>query len=151
GIGGGSSDAAATLQALRRLWGVSIGDQTLRELGARLGADVPACLYGRAAWVGGIGERLEPAATLPTAGILLANPRKQLPTAAVFAARRARVGDAGRFAPMPQDAAALAGMLRSRRNDLTAAAITLVPEIGAVLARLCSLSGVLLARMSGSG
>jgi 4-diphosphocytidyl-2-C-methyl-D-erythritol kinase len=151
GIGGGSSDAAATLRLLSRLWGVSLGDRTLFTLAARLGADVPACLYGRAVWVGGVGEQLEAAAALPPAGMLLANPRKQLPTAAVFAARRGPLGGAARFEPMPADADALARMLMPRRNDLTKAATALVPEIRAVLARLSRLPGALLARMSGSG
>src|SRR5438874_2545381 len=81
--------------------------------------DIPACIYGRAVWVGGVGERLEPAGVLPEAGILLANPRRALPTAPVFAARRGPFGDSGRFAPMPADAAGLARSLASRRNDLT--------------------------------
>jgi 4-diphosphocytidyl-2-C-methyl-D-erythritol kinase len=151
GIGGGSSDAAATLLALQRLWRVSLEDEALRALGTRLGADVPACLYGRAVWVGGIGERLEPAGPLPEAGILLVNPRTALPTAAVFAARRGPFGRVGRFAPMPSKASALAHALMPCRNDLTEAAIGLVPEIATVLARLGRLPGSLLARMSGSG
>ena len=151
GIGGGSSDAAAALRALIALWQLSIGEGALRDLGARLGADLPACLYGRAVWVGGIGERIEPAPDLPEAGILLANPRKELPTAAVFAARKGPFGQAGRFAPIPEDAIGLARALGSRRNDLTDAAIGLVPEIGAVLVRLARLPGALVARMSGSG
>jgi len=151
GIGGGSSDAAAALLALKRLWRISMDDGALGDLGIRLGADVPACLYGRAVWAGGIGERLEPAAALPEAGILLANPRTALPTAAVFAARLGPFGDAGRFAPMPSDASGLARAMAPRRNDLTEAAVALVPEIGAVLARLGRLPGCLLARMSGSG
>jgi 4-diphosphocytidyl-2-C-methyl-D-erythritol kinase len=151
GIGSGSSDAAAALLALRELWRVSMSDEALRELGAGLGADVPACLYGRAVWVGGIGECLEPAGTLPEAGILLANPRRPLPTAAVFAARRGLFGSGARFARMPSDAAGLADELARRRNDLTEAAIGLIPEIGTVLARLGALPGALLARMSGSG
>jgi 4-diphosphocytidyl-2-C-methyl-D-erythritol kinase len=151
GIGGGSSDAAATLRLLAALWQLSIGEEALAGLGARLGADLPVCLYGRAAWVGGIGEQIEPAPDLPEAGILLANPRRELPTAAVFAARTGPFYEAGRFAPMPSDAAGLARALMARRNDLTEAAIGLVPEIGAVLARLARLPGALLARMSGSG
>jgi 4-diphosphocytidyl-2-C-methyl-D-erythritol kinase len=151
GIGGGSSDAAATLLALRELWQVAISDEALCELGGKLGADVPACLYRRGVWVGGIGERLDPAGMLPEAGILLANPRKPLPTAAVFAARCGAFGAAARFARMPSDAAGLAEALTLRRNDLTEAAIGLVPEIGSVLVRLGGLPGVLLARMSGSG
>ena len=151
GIGGGSSDAAATLRALRHLWRVAISDEQLREIGARLGADIPACLYGRAVWTGGIGEQLEPATGLPPAGILLVNPRKELPTVAVFKDWRGPFGYVGRFAPMPSDAAGLARMLTPRRNDLTMAAIGHVPEIGAVLGRLAAFPGALLARMSGSG
>src|SRR5271169_3509840 len=151
GVGGGSSDAAAALRALCALWQVSIGEADLRRLGARLGADVPGCLHAGAAWIGGIGEQIEPAPSLPSAGIVLVNPRIALPTAAVFAARRGRFGDAGRFAPMPQDAAGLAHVLGARRNDLADAAISLVPEIGAVLASLTLLPGALIARMSGSG
>jgi 4-diphosphocytidyl-2-C-methyl-D-erythritol kinase len=82
---------------------------------------------------------------------LLANPRKELPTAAVFAARTGPFDAAGRFAPMPRDAAGLARALMACRNDLTDAAIGLVPEIGTVLGRLAGLPGALLARMSGSG
>ena len=151
GIGGGSSDAAAVLLALKRLWRISLADEALYALGARLGADIPACLYGRAVWVGGVGERLEPAGPLPEAGILFVNPRRALPTAAVFAARRGPLGHVGRFAPMPCKASALARALMPCRNDLTEAAIGLVPEIAAVLARLGRLPGCLLARMSGSG
>jgi 4-diphosphocytidyl-2-C-methyl-D-erythritol kinase len=151
GIGGGSSNAAAALRALTALWQVSVGEEAISRLGAELGADLPVCLYGRAAWVGGTGERIEPAADLPPAGILLANPRRELPTAAVFAARSSPFGEAGRFAPMPGDALGLARALMWHRNDLSDAAISLVPEIGAVLARLARLPGALLARMSGSG
>lgn len=151
GIGGGSSDAAAVLRLLAALWQLSIGEEALGRLGARLGADLPVCLYGRAAWVSGIGERIEPAPDLPETGILLANPRKELPSAAVFAARTGPFYEAGRFAPMPSDAAGLARALMARRNDLTDAAIGLVPEITAVLGRLAELPGALLARMSGSG
>jgi 4-diphosphocytidyl-2-C-methyl-D-erythritol kinase len=151
GIGGGSSDAAAALLALKRLWRISLEDEALCALGARLGADIPACLFGRAVWVGGIGERLEPTGPLPEAGILLVNPRRALPTAAVFAARRGPFGHVGQFAPMPCKASALARALMPCRNDLTEAAIGLVPEIAAVLERLGWLPGSLLARMSGSG
>jgi len=151
GLGGGSSDAAAAFRVLAALWQLSLGEEELRGLGVRLGADLPACLYGRVAWLGGIGERLEPALELPAAGILLANPRRPLPTAAVFAARQGPFSTPGRFDQMPTDAIGLAQALVSRSNDLTDAAIALVPEIGAVLARLARLPGALMARMSGSG
>ena len=151
GIGGGSSDAAAALRALSHLWGVPLDDDGLMALALELGADVPACLAARPVWVGGIGEQLEPAAFLPAAGIVLANPRRPLPTADVFRRRAGPFSSPARFDPVPDDAAGLAAALASRRNDLTETAVALLPEIGAVLDRLAELPGALLARMSGSG
>ena len=60
GLGGGSSDAAATLRGLRALWEVDISDEALAELGARLGSDVPFFLRGGTALVSGRGEIIEP-------------------------------------------------------------------------------------------
>jgi 4-diphosphocytidyl-2-C-methyl-D-erythritol kinase len=151
GIGGGSSDAAATLRALERLWRRPIDRSALAALALRLGADVPACLEAGPVWVGGVGERIEPATGLPAAGIVLVNPRRMLPTAAVFRAFASPFSASGRFAAMPRDAAGLCAALAGRRNDLTEAALTLVPEIALVLRRLAQLPGALLARMSGSG
>ena len=151
GIGGGSSDAAATLRALDRMWRRPLDPDALAALALKLGADTPACLAARAVWVGGIGEEIEDARGLPPAGIVLANPRHALPTAAVFAARRGAFTGAGRFDPMPPDAAGLAAVLTDRRNDLTEAALSVLPDIALVLRRLSQLPGALLARMSGSG
>ncbi len=152
GIGGGSSDAAAALRALSRLWRVAIDETALARLGARLGADVPVCLHAGAAWVGGIGEEIDAVTDFPHAGIVLANPRRALSTAAVFQARRGPFGSAAeRFRPTPPDAAALAAALAGTRNDLTEPAIGLVPEIAGVLAALARLPGALVVRMSGSG
>ncbi|MDP1647789.1 MAG: 4-(cytidine 5'-diphospho)-2-C-methyl-D-erythritol kinase [Rubrivivax sp.] len=66
GMGGGSSDAAATLLALNRLWGLGWPPERLAALGLRLGADVPFFLGGHNAFVEGIGERLTPLALPPT-------------------------------------------------------------------------------------
>ena len=151
GIGGGSSDAAATLRALAMLWEVPLGEPELMALALQLGADVPACLAGGAVWVGGIGDEIAPAGVLPEAGIVLANPRRLLPTATVFQCYRGPYRAAGRFDPVPSDAAKFAAMLAPRCNDLTEAARELAPEVGAVLDRLAALRGALLARMSGSG
>jgi 4-diphosphocytidyl-2-C-methyl-D-erythritol kinase len=151
GIGGGSSDAAAALRALQALWAVRATPDELAALASRLGADVPVCLLGRAAWLGGIGEALEPAAKLPPVAVVLVNPGIALSTPAVFKARRGPFSAPCRFATMPADAADLAATLKERRNDLTEAAIGLVPAVGDVLARLAECDGALLARMSGSG
>ncbi len=151
GIGGGSADAAAALAVLARLWGVPIGEPALMALALRLGADVPMCLNGRAAFAGGIGEELAAAPPLPEAGLLLVNPGVALPTAAVFGAREGAYSAPARFREAPRDAAALAGLLATRRNDLAAAARQLAPAIGTVLTTLAAAPGCLLARMSGSG
>ncbi|RKQ68599.1 4-(cytidine 5'-diphospho)-2-C-methyl-D-erythritol kinase [Oceanibaculum indicum] len=150
GIGGGSADAAATLRALIRLWGLEMPADRLAELGLRLGADVPACLLGRPCRLKGIGEQLDPLPALPALPVLLVNPGVPLSTPDVF---RARTGDFGAAAPviLPEDPAALLDVLRAQRNDLTEAARTLVPQIGRVLDRLQALPGCLLARLSGSG
>ncbi|HZB93202.1 MAG TPA: 4-(cytidine 5'-diphospho)-2-C-methyl-D-erythritol kinase [Stellaceae bacterium] len=151
GIGGGSSDAAATLRALTALWRLGFDEGALSTLGARLGADVPVCLIARAAWLAGIGEAVEAAAKLPQVAALLVNPGVALATPAVFKARQGPFSAPARFEGMPADAAGLVALLAARRNDLTAAALTLAPEIGRVLDRLARLEGALLARMSGSG
>ena len=148
GIGGGSSDAAATLRALARLW-QSPAD--LREVALPLGADVPVCLAPRAAWLGGIGEDVAPAPPLPEVAVVLANPGVALPTALVFQRRTGAFSTEARFDAPPRGAAALAALLAARRNDLTDAAVALVPEIGDVLRALAATPGALLARMSGSG
>lgn len=85
GVGGGSSDAATTLLALNRMWGTGLDRAALQALGARLGADVPFFVFGRNAWVEGVGDRLT-ALDLPPAWYLVLVPPVAVPTAAVFAA-----------------------------------------------------------------
>ena len=147
GIGGGSSDAAAALRLLSRLWAVDVPE----GLAATLGADVPVCLDPRPRRMSGIGEVLEPAPALPACGIALVNPGVALPTAAVF---RARAAAFSRPATLPRrwpDLATLAGDLAGWGNDLQAPAIALCPPIATVLASLHAQPGCRLARMSGSG
>ncbi len=151
GIGGGSSDAAAVLRALARCAGVASDDARLAHASRRLGADVPVCLAGRTSFVGGTGEDLAPAPSLPAAPLVLVHPRVALPTAAVFAARRGPDSAHARFAAPPPDVTELAALIRERRNDLTTTAVELVPPIADVLAALETTSGCLVARMSGSG
>src|SRR5690606_24013436 len=77
GLGGGSSDAAAALQALAQLWGTA--RQDLSELALPLGADLPMCLAGRPLIARGIGEQLEPLDEFPSLALLLVNPGGLLP------------------------------------------------------------------------
>ncbi len=150
GLGGGSADAAAVLHALIELWRVALPIDELFDLAARLGADVPMCLAGRAALVSGVGERLAPAPPLPRCAILLVNSGMPLPTPEVFARRQGAFSPARPLRPWT-DAASLAATLAERGNDLTDAAVALQPTIAEVLAFLRTREGALHAAMSGSG
>lgn len=150
GIGGGSSDAAATLHALAELWHLDLREQRFAGLPESLGADVPVCLLGRTAWLAGIGERVSPAPALPDCAVVLANPGIAVATPAVFKARTGAFSSPARF-DAPRDVAGLVAALAERRNDLTDAAISLAPDVAEVIRALASEPGALLARMSGSG
>lgn len=151
GLGGGSSDAAAVLRTLSRLWNVVLPAAELAALAIDLGADVPVCLAPAPTFVGGIGEDLVPAPPLPATWLVLANPLCPAPTAAVFKARQGPYSEADRFSEIAGDAAALADILKRRRNDLTLPARSVTPEISPLLDSLEQLPGSLLTRMSGSG
>ena len=151
GIGGGSADAAATLRALAELWNLDLTAPEYDGLAMALGADVPVCLAGRAAYMAGAGERLDPAPQLPPAALVLANPMRPLSTKAVFDALGGRFGSADRFERAPADASELADLLATRRNNLNEPARQCLPEIGTVLDELSAAPGALLSRMSGSG
>ncbi|MCX7627114.1 MAG: 4-(cytidine 5'-diphospho)-2-C-methyl-D-erythritol kinase [Methylophilaceae bacterium] len=84
GLGGGSSDAATVLLALNRLWDLNLSRRQLIELGLRLGADVPFFVFGRNAWVEGIGEILQTIALKPAYYAVL-TPPVQVATPTVFA------------------------------------------------------------------
>jgi 4-diphosphocytidyl-2-C-methyl-D-erythritol kinase len=144
GIGGGSADAAATLRALARRWGIARDDARLDTLARSLGADVPACLLGQAALGTGRGDDLVPIEGLGDRPALLVNPLEQVSTATVFA--RWDGIDRGGISAGGTLERALAG-----RNDLQPAAEAIAPSVRATLAALTSHSGVALARMSGSG
>ena len=146
GIGGGSADAAAMLRLLADIHRIGIEDPRLSRLAAELGADVPACLASVAVRGDGRGDELVPVEAAGLAGIplLLVNPGVPLATGPVFSAWD-RV-DRGPLAVGDPLSVALAG-----RNDLEPPARTLCPVIGEVVTTLAARSGVLLARMSGSG
>jgi 4-diphosphocytidyl-2-C-methyl-D-erythritol kinase len=156
GIGGGSSDAAAALRLLAKVWGISLPDETLVGLALGLGADVPVCLALRPVRMAGIGEVLAPVPALPPLGMVLVNPRVACPTAAIFRARAAAGAGFSATDAVPPAAhfatpASLAAALGASGNDLEAPAITVAPVIAVVLAVLRAQPGCLLARMSGSG
>lgn len=148
GIGGGSSDAAASLRALAQFWGVDLPSED-RLLA--LGADVPVCMAPGAWRMQGVGEKLTPLPALPACDILLVNPGVSLSTPAVFGALTSRRNESmPEHLPTWASAAELSDWLAGQRNDLQAPAVAAAQVIGTVLEALRA-SGALYAAMSGSG
>ncbi len=152
GIGGGSSDAAATLRAFLLEWpGENIKLSDFVELAKNLGADVPVCFFGHSAWMYGIGDGIE-RTDLPELHAVLVNPGIAVSTRDVFATLREKSGTD--IIDWPQDfrdADAVIDFLKIVRNDLEAPALAIAPPIAEVLSALRAAPGAKLARMSGSG
>ncbi len=139
GLGGGSSDAAAVLMGLNRLWNLDLSRGELMDLGLKLGADVPVFIFGRSAWAEGVGERLQ-ALELPEPVYLVIHPGVFVSTADIFAA-----GDLTRdCAPIT-----IRAFLDGRgRNVCEPVAAKRHPEIAEAL---CWLGQYAPARMTGTG
>jgi len=150
GIGGGSSDAAATLRALDRHWQLGLGEERLRDAALALGADLPMCLAARPLHASGIGEIIEPVPGFPALDMVLVNPGIEVATRAVFAALEYRDGAPLPALPRALSRKALLNWLATTRNDLESPARSIAPTIGELLAALRQ-TGAAFARMSGSG
>jgi 4-diphosphocytidyl-2-C-methyl-D-erythritol kinase len=143
GLGGGSSDAASTLLALNRLWGLGLSLAQLQQVGLQLGADVPFFLNGHNAWVSGIGEQITPI-TLPPASFVVVKPDNGLQTGRIFShpalKRDTKTATILDFA---------ANAFDFGHNDLQSVAELLCPSVTQALS-WCSERG-LIGRMTGSG
>ncbi|WP_298211638.1 4-(cytidine 5'-diphospho)-2-C-methyl-D-erythritol kinase [Acidovorax sp.] len=147
GMGGGSSDAATTLLALNRLWGLGLSLAALETIGLQLGADVPFFLRGRNAWVAGIGETITPlekAQQLPQARFAIVKPAAGLETKAIFSSPSLK---------RDSDSATILGFAAAHfhfgRNDLQPVAQALCPEVTEAIEWLQNRG--LQGRMTGSG
>lgn len=157
GLGGGSSNAAAVLMALNRLWRVGLGPDDLHRLARRLGADVPFFLVGGTALGLGRGDEVYPLRKQLRAWVVLVDPGRPVSTAAVFS----RV-DAGltprensytifRFVSRDLEGAEAFPLLS---NDLEQAALEEAPDLARTVGRIRGSlvrEGALLASLSGSG
>lgn len=162
GMGGGSADAAAALVAVNRLAARVSGepeldDDALLELAAGLGADVPFALTGGAAVGTGTGSRLRPVAVGATLHLVLVAAEAGLSTPAVYAELdRLRADDDVPAPRLPGDLEAVLGagaageLAPLLANDLQAAALSLAPQLGPVLAAGAA-AGALASFVSGSG
>ncbi|MFC7061759.1 4-(cytidine 5'-diphospho)-2-C-methyl-D-erythritol kinase [Halobacillus seohaensis] len=84
GLAGGSSDAAAVLRGLNRLWGLRASLEELAELGSRIGSDVPFCVYGGTALAKGRGEKIQELPSPPPCWVVLAKPAIGVSTEVVY-------------------------------------------------------------------
>ena len=84
GMAGGSTDAACTLKAMNQLYDLRLSEEELRELGVKLGADVPYCIMGGTALSEGIGEVLTPIAPMSDCFLLVAKPEINVSTKYVY-------------------------------------------------------------------
>jgi 4-diphosphocytidyl-2-C-methyl-D-erythritol kinase len=167
GLGGGSSDAAAVLIGLNRLWRLRWPRPRLAALGAALGSDVPFFFFGPTAWVTGRGEHVAPAPSLrpSTSGpwpcwAVLVNPGFPVSTQWAFQALDQAVGgtirktirltNGGSIYRMGRLSVASPASVRSMANDLERVSVARYPVIEEIKAQLLK-AGAVAARMSGSG
>ena len=157
GMGGGSSDAATTLLALNRLWGLNWPRTRLAQLGLQLGADVPFFVGGQNAFVEGIGEILHPLAW-PERSYEVVKPAASLPTREIFEHPMLRrdteavivVGSSEEAGRSDGQAAWMQELVDGYgRNDLQAPAEDRCPEVAQAAAWLAARHGN--SRMTGSG
>jgi 4-diphosphocytidyl-2-C-methyl-D-erythritol kinase len=153
GVGGGSSDAAATLRALNALWGLGYNGSQLQDVARGLGADVPVCLSGVPAWMTGLGETWTPMRA-PAFDAVLVNPMHEVATPLVYREfDRMELGGAfgPRAAPSWADRTGALNDIVAIGNALTTAAAVLAPEIAIIIEILRNDARVEHAAMSGSG
>lgn len=159
GIGGGSTDAAAVLRALRRVHPALHGRVDWMAIARRLGADVPVCYADRAAWMSGAGEQLQDLVSpLPPLAAVLVNPLAAVPrdkTGRVFRALGAPMlppsAPTDTDCPAITDRAEFLALMHRVGNDLEGPATAIVPEISAVSEALGACPGVEIVRLSGAG
>ena len=156
GLGGGSSDAAATLRLLDRVWGTRLGRDRLAAVAARLGSDVPLFLFGGAAMIEGRGERVRPLSNAPPLWLALATPAVELADKTRRLYQALRPGDwtnGGRARALAAGIEAGAGSLsvaRGSPNAFDRAAAALYPDFAQLRERLASAAGAPL-QLSGAG
>jgi 4-diphosphocytidyl-2-C-methyl-D-erythritol kinase len=155
GLGGGSSDAAATLLALNALHGKPLSHAALLDLAARLGSDVPFFLCGSSLALGwGRGARLLALPPLPSAPVLLVLSGYAVRTSDAYRAlAEQRAIEPAPPAPAVQRLDALAswsGVTEIAHNDFETLIFDLHPQLGEIKTALLD-HGAILALLSGSG
>jgi len=156
GLGGGSADAAAALRLIARANGGIPSEAELTEFATKLGSDVSVCLKSKPAMITGRGENVELVRGFPSCGVLFANPRVPLATAAVYGSLNAKPlaslpAQKPQLLQFDESFEKLIAYILPRGNHLEPPAAHLVPEVREVLAALSALPGARVPRLSGSG
>lgn len=153
GMGGGTSDAMATLRALRDFWSVELSPEAWLDLALEIGADGPACFLAEPLMMEGIGETVTTLRAWPALHAILVNPGVSSPTPAIFATYKASARAFSQSSPHPtaHSVDEAFSYLRGEANDLTDAAQAQCPHITDVMDMVACLPGVSLVRMTGSG
>ncbi len=148
GLGGGSSDAAATLTGLNALLALGFTTEELMTIGLQLGADVPFFIFGKTAIAEGIGEKLTAVPDLPLLPLVIVNPGIHVATAWVYQNLQLTTEKVAVKIPvLYKSAAELCGILS---NDLEAVTISRFPVIREIKEQLMAV-GAVGSLMSGSG
>jgi 4-diphosphocytidyl-2-C-methyl-D-erythritol kinase len=154
GLGGGSSDAAATLLGVTALLGLDIGPKLMRELAASLGSDVPFFLSGGTAVVRGRGENIAPIADAPGFWLVIVKPRESVSTAWAYGALDADEGRISCRATRQMEDAIRAGdphrVAAGQCNDFEPVVFRQWPNVAWLRDEL-QMAGALGAHLCGSG
>lgn len=145
GLGGGSSDAATTLIGLNALWDLRLDKQTLSSLGLKLGADVPFFIFGKNAFVEGVGEQIQEV-DLETQDFLVIFPNQGVATTRIFQDPELTRD----HAPITIDGFLASPQLK-QSNDCQAVAVRICPEVKQALDWISQAVPGSEPRMSGSG
>jgi len=84
GLGGGSTDCAATLRGLNRLWKLELSMEEMIDIGMHVGTDVPYCLYGTTSFIAGKGEIVNVLKPMPPCWVILVKPQLSVSTRKIF-------------------------------------------------------------------
>src|SRR5512145_486011 len=150
GLGGGSSDAAATLLTLNDLCSLNVSQGELLRIGAKLGADVPFFIFGRRAYATGIGDELQVISEIPKLNLVLINPAFPLSTKAVYEGLNLTLTKGRKNSYSIPRFYVIDDVVREMHNDLESVSLRMHPELNDFKQMLMN-EGALGALMTGSG
>ena len=154
GLAGGSSDAAAAIRGLNRLWDLGLSVQEMAQIGSEIGSDVAFCVYGGTALATGRGEVITPLPSPPPAWVILAKPPMGVSTSEIYG--MVRMGVISQYPPKSRQMVEAImqrnydQVYQSMGNHLETVTLSLYPEVRRLKEQM-SRFGADAALMSGSG